>query len=45
MGQIEGHEAAKGYVLPFSDLMIAASALEQAHLSAWVTMASNCDAL
>lgn len=29
VGQIEGQEAATGNVLPFSDLMIAAAALEQ----------------
>lgn len=29
VGQIEGEEAAKGNVLPFNDLMIAASAIEQ----------------
>ncbi|HWF07702.1 MAG TPA: PIN domain-containing protein [Bryobacteraceae bacterium] len=29
VGQIEGQEAANGNVLPFSDLMIAATALEQ----------------
>ena len=31
VGQIEGEEAAKGNVLPFSDLMIAATALEQGY--------------
>jgi predicted nucleic acid-binding protein len=31
VGQIEGQEAAKGNVLPFSDLMIAAAALEQGY--------------
>ena len=30
-GRIEGQEAAKGNVLPFSDLLIAASALEQGY--------------
>lgn len=30
-GQIEGQEAAKGNVLPFNDLMIAAGALEQGY--------------
>ena len=29
VGQIEGEEAAKGNVLPFNDLIIAASAIEQ----------------
>lgn len=29
VGQIEGEQAAKGIVLPFNDLMIAATALEQ----------------
>jgi predicted nucleic acid-binding protein len=29
VGQIEGQEAAKGNVLPFNDLMIAVSAMEQ----------------
>ncbi len=29
VGQIEGQEAAKGNVLPFNDLMIAAAAIEQ----------------
>ena len=31
VGQIEGQEAAKGNVLPFSGLMIAAAALEQGY--------------
>jgi tRNA(fMet)-specific endonuclease VapC len=31
VGQIEGQEAAKGNVLPFSDVMIAATALEQGY--------------
>lgn len=31
VGQIEGEEAAKGNVLPFNDLMIAAAALEQGY--------------
>ena len=31
VGQIEGEEAAKGNVLPFNDLMIAAAALEQSY--------------
>jgi predicted nucleic acid-binding protein len=31
VGQIEGQEAAKGNVLPFNDLMIAASAIEQGY--------------
>jgi predicted nucleic acid-binding protein len=31
VGQIEGQEAAKGNVLPFNDLMIAAAALEQGY--------------
>jgi tRNA(fMet)-specific endonuclease VapC len=31
VGKIEGQEAAKGNVLPFSDLMIAATALEQGY--------------
>ncbi len=31
VGQIEGQEAAKGNVLPFSDLMIAAAAIEQGY--------------
>jgi predicted nucleic acid-binding protein len=30
-GQIEGQEAAKGNVLPFSDLLIAAGAIEQGY--------------
>ncbi len=29
VGQIEGQDAAKGNVLPFNDLMIAVSAIEQ----------------
>ena len=31
VGQIESQEAAKGNVLPFNDLLIAASALEQGY--------------
>lgn len=31
VGQIEGQEAAKGNVVPFSDLMIAAAAIEQGY--------------
>jgi predicted nucleic acid-binding protein len=31
VGQIEGQEAAKGNVLPFNDLLIAASAIEQGY--------------
>lgn len=31
VGQIEGQEAAKGNVLPFSDLMIAVAAIEQGY--------------
>jgi predicted nucleic acid-binding protein len=31
VGQIQGEEAAKGNVLPFNDLMIAASAIEQGY--------------
>jgi predicted nucleic acid-binding protein len=31
VGQIEGEEASKGNVLPFSDLMIAVTALEQGY--------------
>jgi tRNA(fMet)-specific endonuclease VapC len=31
VGQIEGQEAAKGNMLPFNDLMIAAAALEQGY--------------
>lgn len=31
VGQIEGQEAAKGNVLPFNDLLIAASAMEQGY--------------
>lgn len=31
VGQIEGEEAAKGNVLPFNDLLIAAAALEQGY--------------
>jgi len=31
VGQIEGEEAAKGSVLPFNDLMIAAAAIEQGY--------------
>ncbi|MBL8293826.1 MAG: PIN domain-containing protein [Bryobacterales bacterium] len=31
VGQIEGEEAAKGNVLPFNDLMIAAAAIEQGY--------------
>lgn len=31
VGRVEGEEAAKGNVLPFSDLMIAAAALEQGY--------------
>lgn len=31
VGQIEGQEAAKGNVLPFNDLMIAVSAIEQGY--------------
>lgn len=31
VGRIEGQEAAKGNVLPFSDLMIAAAAMEQGY--------------
>ena len=31
LGEIEGEEAAKGNVLPFNDLMIAAAALEQGY--------------
>ena len=31
VGQIEGQEAAKGNVLPFNDLMIAAAAIEQGY--------------
>ena len=31
MGQLEGEEAAKGNVLPFNDLMIAATAIEQGY--------------
>jgi predicted nucleic acid-binding protein len=31
VGQIEGQEAAKGNMLPFNDLMIAASAIEQGY--------------
>jgi predicted nucleic acid-binding protein len=31
MGQIEGQEAAKGNVLPFNDLMIAITAIEQGY--------------
>ena len=31
MGQIEGQEAAKGNVLPFNDVMIAAAAIEQGY--------------
>ena len=31
VGEIEGKEAAKGNVLPFNDLMIAAAALEQGY--------------
>ena len=31
VGQIEGQEAAKVHVLPFNDLMIAASAIEQGY--------------
>jgi tRNA(fMet)-specific endonuclease VapC len=31
VGQIQGQEAAKGNVLPFSDLMIAATAIEQGY--------------
>jgi tRNA(fMet)-specific endonuclease VapC len=31
VGQIEGREAAKGNILPFNDLMIAAAAIEQGY--------------
>ncbi len=31
VGQIEGQEAAKGNVLPFNDLMIAVTAIEQGY--------------
>lgn len=31
MGQIDGQEAAKGNVLPFHDLLIAAAAIEQGY--------------
>lgn len=31
LGEIEGQEAAKGNVLPFNDLMIAVSAIEQGY--------------
>ena len=31
VGRIEGQEAAKGNVLPFNDLMIAATAIEQGY--------------
>ncbi len=31
VGQIEGEEAAKGNILPFNDLMIAAAAIEQGY--------------
>lgn len=31
VGQIEGQEAAKGNILPFNDLMIAAAAIEQGY--------------
>jgi predicted nucleic acid-binding protein len=31
VGQIEGQEAAKGNILPFDDLMIAAAAIEQGY--------------
>ena len=31
VGQLEGQEAAKGNVLPFNDLMIAATAFEQGY--------------
>jgi predicted nucleic acid-binding protein len=31
VGQLEGQEAAKGNVLPFNDLLIAASAIEQGY--------------
>ena|ERR1700722_20225192 len=31
VGQIEGQEAAKGNVLPFNDLLIAAAAIEQGY--------------
>ena len=31
VGQIEGHEAAKGNVLPFNDLLVAAAAIEQGY--------------
>ena len=31
VGQIQGQEAAKGNVLPFGDLMIAAAAIEQGY--------------
>jgi predicted nucleic acid-binding protein len=31
VGQIQGEEAAKGNVLPFNDLMIAAAAIEQGY--------------
>ena len=31
VGRIEGEEAAKGNILPFSDLMIAAAAIEQGY--------------
>jgi predicted nucleic acid-binding protein len=31
VGQIQGQEAAKGNVLPFNDLLIAAAAIEQGY--------------
>ena len=31
VGQIQGEEASKGNILPFNDLMIAASAMEQGY--------------
>ena len=31
VGQIEGQEAAKGNVLPFNDLLVAAAAIEQGY--------------
>jgi predicted nucleic acid-binding protein len=31
LGEIEGQEAAKGNVLPFNDLIIAVSAIEQGY--------------
>jgi predicted nucleic acid-binding protein len=34
-GQIEGQEAAKGNVLPFSDLLIAVGAMEQGYGADW----------